>query len=201
MTGKTSRSSSSCAQFRPEVPFCTANPASLRLRSAGRVANGEDCHGAGKSRIMKPNRSPRYLAWIRTQPCCVCGATQRIEASHTGPHGIGQKSSDSSAIPLCAKHHRTGNDSYHRLGPRKFAERHKLDIPAIVRRLSLKPTIRIECGWFVSYISGQRYALSRTDAGIRRACARRFSFGGRAPRPRRSRHEDRQMPADHPCFL
>ena len=76
-------------------------------------------NGAGKRGspgVMKSPRNPRYLAWIRTQPCCVCGAKRGIEASHTGPHGIGQKSPDSSAIPLCAKHHRTGADSYHRLG-------------------------------------------------------------------------------------
>src|ERR1700683_2419784 len=87
------------------------------------------------SAVMKPQRNPRYLAWIRTQPCCVCGATRGIEASHTGPHDIGQKSPDSSAIPLCAKHHRTGADSYHRLGPRKFSEKHNLNVPSIVRRL------------------------------------------------------------------
>ncbi len=57
---------------------------------------------------MKPPRNPHYLAWIRTLPCVVCGSTGWIEASHTGPHGLGQKSSDYSAIPLCAKHHRTG---------------------------------------------------------------------------------------------
>jgi hypothetical protein len=64
---------------------------------------------------MKPMRDRRYLAWIRTLPCVVCGSTRRIEASHTGPHGLGQKSPDSSAIPLCYRHHRTGPDSYHRL--------------------------------------------------------------------------------------
>jgi hypothetical protein len=118
---------------------------------------------------MKPPRNSRYLAWIRTQPCCVCGSTQHIEASHTGPHGIGQKSPDSSAIPLCARHHRTGNDSYHRLGPRKFSEKHNLNIPAIVRRLNLKPTIRVEAGWFVTYFDERRYVLGKTDAGIRPA--------------------------------
>ncbi len=118
---------------------------------------------------MKPRRSPRYLAWIRTQPCCVCGSTRGIEASHTGPHGLGQKSPDSSAIPLCAKHHRTGADSYHRLGPRKFSEKHNVDIPAIVRRLNLKPMIRVEAGWFVAYIDSRRYVLSKTGAGIRPA--------------------------------
>jgi len=118
---------------------------------------------------MKPQRNPRYLAWIRTQPCCVCGSKKAIEASHTGPHGIGQKSPDNSAIPLCAKHHRIDADSYHRLGPRKFSEKHNLDIPAIVRRLTLKPTIRVEEGWFVTYIEDQRYVLGKADAGIRPA--------------------------------
>jgi hypothetical protein len=118
---------------------------------------------------VKPQRNPRYLAWIRQQPCCVCGATRTIEASHTGPHGLGQKSPDSSAIPLCAKHHRTGADSYHRLGPRRFSEKHDLDIPAIVHRLNLKPTIRIEAGWFVGYIEDQKYALCKTDGGLRPA--------------------------------
>ncbi len=118
---------------------------------------------------MKSQRNRRYLAWIRTQPCCVCGSNRGIEASHTGPHGIGQKSPDSSAIPLCSKHHRTGGDSYHRLGPRKFSEKHNLDIPAIVRRLSLKPVIRVEAGCFVTYLKDQRYVLGNTDAGIRPA--------------------------------
>ena len=79
---------------------------------------------------------------------------------------MGQKSPDSSAIPLCAKHHRTGPDSYHRLGPRKFAQKHNLDIAAIVRRLNLKPTIRVEAGWFVTYVEDQRYVLGKTAAGI-----------------------------------
>jgi len=116
---------------------------------------------------MKPARNSRYLAWIRTQPCCVCGSTQRIEASHTGPHGIGQKSPDTSAIPLCSKHHRTAADSYHRLGPRKFSEKHKLDIPSIVRRFNLKPSIRVEKGWFVAYLDNRRYVLGKVDAGLR----------------------------------
>ena len=97
------------------------------------------------------------------------GSRKFIEASHTGPHGIGQKSPDSSAIPLCAKHHRTGNDSYHRLGPRKFAQKHNLDIPAIVRRLNVKPTIRIEAGCFIAHLDDRRYVLGKTEAGIRPA--------------------------------
>src|SRR6476660_6388414 len=89
-----------------------------------------------------------------------------MEAAHTGPHGIGQKSPDSSAIPLCARHHRTGNDSYHRLGPRKFSEKHNLDIPSIVRMLNSKPSIRVEEGWFVTYLDNRRYILGKVDAGL-----------------------------------
>src|SRR6266446_1140979 len=114
----------------------------------------------------KPTRNPKYLAWIRTHSCVVCGASRAIEASHTGPHGLGQKSPDSSAIPLCARHHRTGNDSYHKLGPRKFSQVHGLDIPEIVRMLSRKPMIRVQAGMFVGYIDREQYVLGNTGQGI-----------------------------------
>lgn len=115
---------------------------------------------------MKPLRDPRYLAWIRTLPCVVCGSTRRIEASHTGPHGLGQKSPDSSAIPLCYRHHRTGPDSYHRLGPREFAKVHNVDIAAIVRRFNTKPVIRVEAGAFVGYLEQRQYRLGPAAEGI-----------------------------------
>lgn len=115
---------------------------------------------------MRPLRSPQYLAWIRTQRCVVCGAQRGIEASHTGPHGLGQKSADTTAIPLCSKHHRTGNDSYHRLGPRRFAQVHNLDVAAIVRWLNLKPAIKIETGRFVGYLGNQQFLLGDTSNGV-----------------------------------
>ena len=121
---------------------------------------------------MKPVRNPGYLKWIRTLPCSVCHTTRQIEAAHTGPHGISQKSSDLSAIPLCPRHHRTGNDSYHRLGPRKFAEVHSLNIRAIVGRLSAKPLIRVESGIFVGRLRNQEYELGSTEAGLARAIRR-----------------------------
>lgn len=55
------------------------------------------------------------------------------------------------------------------MGPRKFSEEHNLDIPAIVRRLNLKPKIRVEEGRFVAYLEEQRYVLGKTDDGIRPA--------------------------------
>ena len=115
---------------------------------------------------MKPARNPTYLAWIRTQPCVVCGQARWIEAAHTGLRGLGQKSSDFSAIPLCEAHHRTGKDSYHRLGARKFAQLHDLDIPALVRRLNVKPIVRIEAGMFVAHLEGQQYTLGKISNGI-----------------------------------
>jgi len=125
---------------------------------------------------MKPVRNPRYLAWIRTLPCAVCGASRGIEASHTGHHGLGQKSPDTSAIPLCARHHRTGKDSYHKLGPRNFAHFHHLDIPDIVRRLNTKPIIRVEAGAFVGYLEDQQYKLGSTAEGIETVVRRMIRF-------------------------
>jgi len=121
---------------------------------------------------MEPIRNPGYLQWIRTLPCSVCRTTRAVEAAHTGPHGLNQKSSDLSAIPLCAKHHRTGDHSYHKLGPRKFAEVHELNIPAIVARLSAKPWIRVDSGTFVGRFGAQEYELGSTEAGVARAIRR-----------------------------
>lgn len=121
---------------------------------------------------MKPVRNPGYLEWIRTLPCSVCRTTRGIEAAHTGPHGLGQKSSDLSAIPLCTRHHRTGEDSYHKLGPQKFAAVHRLNIRIIVARLSAKPFIRVESGCFVGGVDGEEYELGSTQAGLARAIRR-----------------------------
>ena len=128
---------------------------------------------------MKPPRSSPYLAWIRTLPCIVCGSTRGIEASHTGPHGLGQKSSDYSAVPLCIKHHRTGRDSYHKLGPRKFSEVRGVDIRAIVARLNLKPTLRLEAGSFVAHLEGERYVLGKISNGFVPALRRMREVCGR----------------------
>lgn len=81
-------------------------------------------------------KNTKYRAWIRTLECVVCSVSRNIEAAHTGPRGLGQKSSDYSCIPLCRRHHRTGNDSIHSLGPWKFADAHKLDVAALVAQLN-----------------------------------------------------------------
>jgi len=98
----------------------------------------------------------------------VCRTTRAVEAAHTGPRGLSQKSSDLCAIPLCARHHRTGKDSYHKLGHRKFSEVHHLDLA----RLSAKPRIRVESGAFVGRLGDQEYELGTTEAGLARAIRR-----------------------------
>jgi hypothetical protein len=76
----------------------------------------------------KPIRDPKYLAMVRKLCCIVCGSYRLVEAAHFGPRGIGQKSSDLDALPLCLRCHRTGPQSYHVLGARRFVAFHKLDV-------------------------------------------------------------------------
>lgn len=53
--------------------------------------------------------NPGYLAWLRQQPCVLGHLNQcrgHIEAHHhTHGRGLGQKSSDRYAMPLCHRHH------------------------------------------------------------------------------------------------
>ena len=121
---------------------------------------------------MKPARNPQYLRWIRTLPCAVCGTTRFVEAAHTGPRGLSQKSPDTSAIPLCARHHRTDYDAYHGLGPREFSEIHHLNIPGLVARLSAKPFIRVDSGLFIGSLGGEEYLLGPIRAGLPAAVRR-----------------------------
>jgi hypothetical protein len=79
-------------------------------------------------RAEKPVRDPRFLAMVRKLCCIVCGSYRLVEAAHFGAHGMGQKSSDHDALPLCLKHHRTGPLSYHTLGARRFITFHNLDV-------------------------------------------------------------------------
>lgn len=86
------------------------------------------------SRQREPRqRDAAYLAWIRRCPCVACAAQGRFtvpcEAAHVklaiAAHGwrgwgLGEKSNDKNAAPLCVPHHRTGNDAQHAVGERKF---------------------------------------------------------------------------------
>jgi hypothetical protein len=49
---------------------------------------------------------------------------------------MGQKTSDFSAVPLCSSHHRTNQDSYHRLGEAQFEQVHQIDLRELVIELN-----------------------------------------------------------------
>jgi hypothetical protein len=101
-----------------------------------------------------PDRSPDYLAWIRTLECVVCsrvsGGSTVVEAAHTnvlGPRGLGQKTTDFSAIPLCAAHHRENVDSYHRLGEKEFSHEHGICLKELVLALQSRVWTRLQAAW------------------------------------------------------
>ena len=78
----------------------------------------------------KPVRDEAYRRFVRSLPSAVSGRGN-CQACHTGPHGIGQKSSDLSCIPLTRREH-----AEYDANPRGFAERHGLAIPALIARLN-----------------------------------------------------------------
>jgi len=99
---------------------------------------------------MKPIRSEAHKRWIRTLPCVIasCGRISkggklcrgRVEAAHTGPHGMDQKASDLDTIPACMIHHdELGGPG----GRRAFEEKYGLNINEILERLKKKPRIFI----------------------------------------------------------
>ena len=66
---------------------------------------------------QKTERNKKYLAFIRTKPCCICGWIPSesygylIHAHHTESGGISCKGADKSAVPLCFACHRKVHDS------------------------------------------------------------------------------------------
>ena len=57
----------------------------------------------------KTVRDPKYLAWIRKQPCPYCARINGIEAHHVRRQrwgaGTSQKPHDYVAVPRCKTHH------------------------------------------------------------------------------------------------
>lgn len=68
------------------------------------------------SLMLKPKlkrwESTKYLQWVKSQPCCICGSIAD-DAHHIIGHGQGgmaTKSHDLFSIPLCRIHHRNLHD-------------------------------------------------------------------------------------------
>tara|TARA_R110002110_G_scaffold393274_1_gene606948 strand:+ start:369 stop:647 length:279 start_codon:yes stop_codon:yes gene_type:complete len=58
---------------------------------------------------QKSFRSKKYLAFVRTLPCSICGTDQDVVAHHLigvgGMGGMGTKAPDNFTLPLCAEDH------------------------------------------------------------------------------------------------
>jgi hypothetical protein len=59
----------------------------------------------------------KHLAFVRAQPCCICGSTRNVEAAHLKMRkpeigkempGMSEKADDRFVTALCRYHHRTG---------------------------------------------------------------------------------------------
>src|SRR5262245_29562903 len=65
---------------------------------------------------MRDHGDRQHLAYVRRQPCAVCGTRFQVAAAHvrlaSAKHnkatGMQQRPSDQWAVPLCAYHHRLG---------------------------------------------------------------------------------------------
>jgi hypothetical protein len=78
-----------------------------------------------------PAQVPGYRAWIRQQASVVSGSTRYIEAAHTGPHGMSQKSSGYTCIPLTHEEHM----ELHHVGPAKFQAKYNIDFAIVIEAL------------------------------------------------------------------
>ena len=85
----------------------------------------------------------KFLAFIRTLPCCVCGRSP-VHAAHIRsgskeynkrPTGLGERASDCWALPVCLYCHMDDNDSIHRAGEAIFWQRIGIDPFALAIRL------------------------------------------------------------------
>lgn len=88
--------------------------------------------------MSKPVRSSAHLQFIRTLPCSVPHCQRAyVDAAHVGPHGLSQKASDLSTVPLCRKHHREYDAN-----PRAFERARGLTLASAAHALAMKPKIQ-----------------------------------------------------------
>ena len=81
-------------------------------------------------------RSEDYLAFIRTKPCLICGMPAIAAHQPMKMGGMSKKGHDSTAVPLCPKHHNGGGvgESEHR-GQKTFWDKHNIDIQREIIKL------------------------------------------------------------------
>jgi hypothetical protein len=76
-----------------------------------------------------PQKDKAHLAYVRAQPCCVCGSMRNVEAAHLKMrlHEIGkempgmqEKADDRFTTPLCHYHHQGSIQAQHKVGEKVF---------------------------------------------------------------------------------
>jgi hypothetical protein len=94
-------------------------------------------------------RQPRqhdddYLNFIRSQRCCLCGTNEGVQAAHLRvgsindgkpTTGMGEKSSDKWALPLCKRHH----DLQHTMNESEFWASYGIDPFALAMHYQMRP--------------------------------------------------------------
>ena len=69
---------------------------------------------------VKTVRNLKYLAWLRQQPCQICGTGSyynSIHAHHSTTGGMGIKGDDSLCVPLCTPCHQALHQKLSKKGP------------------------------------------------------------------------------------
>ena len=86
----------------------------------------------------------KFLAFIRTLPCCACGRSPPAQAAHIRMGslrynkrgvGIGERPSDFWSLPVCVGCHMDDNNSIHRAGEGTFWRRIGIDPFALAIKL------------------------------------------------------------------
>lgn len=78
-------------------------------------------------------RDSKYLAFIRTLPCLICGTTYNVQSHHTDTGGVAIVGSDYSALPVCLSHHRDIHQSMSKRGP--WSEEELLEITTRLKKV------------------------------------------------------------------
>ncbi len=109
-----------------------APPASAVMPVVGVLVDPE----SPQTLMKRPKRTrwdkPKYLAWVKTQPCECCGRPSD-DPHHLigwGQGGMGTKAHDSLVIPLCRQHHTELHND-----PVKFERKHGTQPEMIIRVL------------------------------------------------------------------
>lgn len=111
---------------------------------------------------MRFPKSPRledekYLAYIRTLPCKVCG--QAAEPHHTEGGGTALIGSDYQAIPLCRDHHQEHNH----LGKTSFYVKHNLGMEREIIKCLEGYLVECDVSQLRATIADQKKRIARLE--------------------------------------